>query len=150
VLKGYNYRMEGMQGAVLRVKLPRIEAWTEARREKAAHYDALLAGTSLRIARPVPYGRHVYHCYVVRTPHRDALLSALHARDIQAGIHYPVPVHLQEGYADLGYGVGNFPHAEAAAGEVLSLPLYPEMTYSQVEEVAAAVREELARIEAGV
>jgi dTDP-4-amino-4,6-dideoxygalactose transaminase len=125
---------------MLRVKLRYLEAWTEARRARAAHYDALLADTAVQTPRAVPSGRHVYHVYAVRTGQRDALQQALHAQGIQTGIHYPIPVHLQPAYADLGYGIGAFPHAEAAAREVLSLPLFPELTSEQQERVAAVIR----------
>lgn len=140
-VKGYNYRMDGLQGAILRVKLRYLEGWTEARRAHAARYAELLDGSAVRLLAPSENGRHVYHCFIVRSEKRDELIAALHERKIHAGIHYPIPVHLQEAYADLGYGVGDFPNAEAAANEVLSLPLYPEMTAAQIETVCAAVRE---------
>jgi dTDP-4-amino-4,6-dideoxygalactose transaminase len=88
---------------------------------------------------PMPYARHVYHVYAVRTPRRDALAEALKAADIQYGIHYPIPVHLQRAYRDSRYGEGDFPVAERIAGEVLSLPLYPEMQRSQIERVCEVV-----------
>lgn len=139
-LKGYNYRMEGMQGAILRVKLRHLGKWTEARRAHAARYGKLLEGCGVRLPQVMPYARHVYTVYTIRTSDRDALRAELRQRDIQTGIHYPVPVHLQPAYADLGYGRGTFPVAEQAAAEVLALPIYPEMTGSQLEEVAAALR----------
>lgn len=140
VLKGYNYRMEGIQGAVLRVKLRHLEAWTEARRAHAARYHELLA-SSVVVPQEMPYARHVYHVYAIRARHRDNLHQELNARGIQTGIHYPVPVHLLEAYRDLGYVRGEFPCSEQVAGEVLSLPLFPELTDSQIETVSAAVRE---------
>jgi dTDP-4-amino-4,6-dideoxygalactose transaminase len=140
VLKGYNYRMEGFQGAILRVKLRRLEDWTERRRETAAHYNQQLAGSGIRTPEEMAYARHVYHVYAIRTSERDALQHALHAQDIQTGIHYPIPVHLLPAYADLGYQTGDFPHAEKAALEVLSLPMYAELTEEQVEQVANALR----------
>jgi dTDP-4-amino-4,6-dideoxygalactose transaminase len=140
VLKGYNYRMEGLQGAVLRVKLRHLEAWTEARRAHAARYDALLAGCDVQTPRTMAYARHVYHVYAIRSPERDTLQRALGEQGIQTGIHYPVPVHIQPAYADLGYHPGAFPRAEAAAREVLSLPLYPEMAPEAVEGAARAVK----------
>ena len=88
----------------------------------------------------MPWARHVYHVYTLRTDDRDGLQAALQAEGIQTGIHYPVPVHLQPAYADLGYGRGAFPHSEAAAEQVLSLPLYPELSSQAVAEVAAAVK----------
>ena len=139
VLKGYNYRMEGIQGAVLRVKLRHLEAWTHARRTAAARYDRLFTGSGVRTPEAMPYARHVYHIYAVRTPRRQAWQDALSQQGIQTGIHYPVPVHLLPGYADLGYRVGDFPHAEEAANQVLSLPMFAELTSSQCEQVAHAV-----------
>ena len=141
VLKGYNFRMEGIQGAVLRVKLRRLEAWTEARRTAAAHYDRLLAGSGVATPKAMPYARHVYHIYAIRTGHRQAWQEALLAQGIQTGIHYPTPVHLLPAFADLGYSSGKFPHAERAADEVLSLPMFPELTEAQREEVAGAIKQ---------
>ncbi|WP_298234717.1 DegT/DnrJ/EryC1/StrS aminotransferase family protein [uncultured Azohydromonas sp.] len=141
VLKGYNFRLEGIQGAVLRVKLKYLEGWTEARRTAAARYDSLLAGTGV----PTPYARpdvrHVYHLYAIRTQNRQAWQDALLAQGIQTGIHYPTPVHLLPAFADLGYQAGQFPHSEKAANEVLSLPMFPELTAAQCERVAQAVQE---------
>jgi dTDP-4-amino-4,6-dideoxygalactose transaminase len=139
VLKGFNFRMEGIQGAVLRVKLKHLEAWTEARRAAASHYDRLFAGSSVAAPKAMDYARHVYHIYAVRTSHRQAWQDALLAQGIQSGIHYPTPVHLLPAFADLGYQAGQFPHAEKAASEVLSLPMFPELTQAQCEEVARAV-----------
>jgi dTDP-4-amino-4,6-dideoxygalactose transaminase len=141
VLAGYNYRMEGLQGAVLRVKLRHLEAWTEARRARARRYHDLLADTDLRLPVEASGVRHVYHVYAVRTPERDAVATALAAEGIQTGIHYPIPVHLQPAYADEAWGRGSFPHSERAADEVLSLPLFPEMTEAQQEAVAQALHD---------
>lgn len=141
VLKGYNYRLEGIQGAVLRVKLRHLEAWTEARRAAAARYDRLLADSGVPTPKAMPYARHVYHVYAIRTKHRQAWQKALLDQGIQTGIHYPTPVHLLPAYSDLGYGPGSFPHSEQAAAEVLSLPMFPELTAEQCETVARAVRE---------
>jgi dTDP-4-amino-4,6-dideoxygalactose transaminase len=140
VLKGYNYRMEGIQGAVLRVKLRRLDTWNEARRRHAAAYARLLAGTTVTVPEAKPYAEHVYHVYAVRSPQRNGLQRHLAAREVQTNIHYPRPVHLLQAYADMGYAQGAFPHAERAAGEVLSLPMYPELTETQVGAVAEAVR----------
>ena len=139
VLKGYNYRLEGIQGAVLRIKLRRLEAWTEARRSVAACYDRILAGSGVRTPEAMPYARHVYHIYAIRTAHRQAWQEALQTQGIQTGIHYPIPVHLLPAYADLGYRQGQFPHAEKAAAEVLSLPMFPELSSAQCKTVSAAV-----------
>jgi dTDP-4-amino-4,6-dideoxygalactose transaminase len=141
VLKGFNYRMEGIQGAVLRVKLRYLEDWTEARRRHAALYNALLAASSVKTPIEASYARHVYHVYAIRSPVRDSLQKALNARAIQTGIHYPVPVHRQPAYADLGYQAGDLPVTERAAAELLSLPMFPELGEAQIETVARVVKE---------
>ena len=143
VLKGFNYRMEGMQGAILRVKLRYLEQWTEARRTHARQYTALLAGLP-GVKAPVEAAdrRHVYHIYAVRSADREGLQRMLQADGVHTGLHYPIPVHLQQAHADLGYKAGDFPESEAAAGDVLSLPMYPEMNATQVAQVVAAVRRE--------
>ena len=138
VLKGYNYRMEGIQGAVLRVKLRHLEAWTEARRSAAAHYDRLFAGSGVATPKALEHSRHVYHVYAIRTAERQAWQEGLLAQGVQTGIHYPTPVHLLPAFADLGYTAGEFPHSEQAANEVLSLPMFPELTQAQCEAVAQA------------
>ncbi len=139
VLRGYNYRMEGFQGAVLGVKLKHLDAWTETRRKIVAQYNDLLAHVDVETPSEMPWATHVYHVYTVRSTDRDGLQTALTTEGIQTGIHYPVPVHMQPAYADLGYGPGAFPHSEAAARQVLSLPLYPELSSQAVTQVAAAV-----------
>lgn len=139
-LKGYNYRLEGIQGAVLRVKLKYLEKWTEGRRTAAKHYNQLLAGTSVPTPIEMEYARHVYHVYAIRTKNRSRWQDALAAKGIQTGIHYPIPVHLLPAYSDLGYNSGDFPHAEQAANEVLSLPMFPELTQAQCEEVCEAIK----------
>jgi len=143
VLKGFNYRMEGFQGAILRVKLRHLAAWSEARRERATAYDRLLAGNELVQAPAAPAnGKHVYHVYAVRTNDRAGLMRTLQANGIGTGIHYPIPVHLQEAHADLGYKKGDFPESERAADQVLSLPMFPELAITDVEVVAAAITQE--------
>jgi dTDP-4-amino-4,6-dideoxygalactose transaminase len=139
VLKGYNFRMEGIQGAVLRVKLRYLEDWTEARRAAAARYDELFHGSEVPTPQQMPYARHVYHIYAIRTKQRDAWQEALLREQIHTGIHYPIPVHLLPAYADLGYRAGEFPHSEHAANEVLSLPMYPELTSAQCERVVRSI-----------
>lgn len=137
-LKGYNYRMEGLQGAVLQVKLKHIEAWTESRRRRATEYDARLKGKLPIPTAPAHY-RHVYHVYAVRVPNRDAVQTKLRNAGIATGIHYPVPVHMQPAYTELGYKQGDFPVAEQAGTEFLSLPIFPEMTEKQVDTVCTAL-----------
>ena len=140
VIKGYNYRMDGIQGAILRVKLRHLELWTEARRQNARYYNAMLEGSPVILPVEMPYARHVFHVYAVRTSHRNIVQQALDAQGIQTGIHYPIPVHLQKAYAETGYRLGDFPHAERAANEVLSLPMYAELSNEQIETVSAAIR----------
>jgi dTDP-4-amino-4,6-dideoxygalactose transaminase len=132
---GYNYRMEAIQGAVLKVKMDYIESWTEARRAIASLYDRLLA--KRRCQRPAPPGvsRHVYHVYAILVEHRDQVQRALDLAGIGTGIHYPVPVHLQKAYADLGYEPGDLPVTETLANRFLSLPIYAELQPEQVAEV---------------
>jgi dTDP-4-amino-4,6-dideoxygalactose transaminase len=142
-LKGFNYRMDGVQGAILRVKLRYLTEWTDARRAHAASYRSLLAGSGVELPQEMPYSRHVYHVFAIRTKDRATLQQKLTADGVQSGIHYPIPVHLQEAHADLGYTVGAFPLSEQAANEVLSLPMFPEMTFTQIEAVAAAVRQDV-------
>ncbi len=138
---GLNSRLDEMQAAILRVKLRHLEDWTEARRERAAEYSRLLAGTPLTLPCEADYARHNYHLYVVRSSHRDALQRHLEARGVGTLIHYPIPVHLQPAYAGLGYGPGDFPNAERACDEVLSLPMYPELPLEHVQRVAEAISE---------
>ena len=110
------------------------------RREHATRYDYLLAGSKYCTPVEASYARHVYHVYAIRSANRDRLQSTLHRHGVQTGVHYPIPVHLQRAYADLQYGPGSFPHAEAAAREVLSLPMFPELTEVQQDDVAAALQ----------
>ena len=138
-MKGYNYRLEELQAAVLRVKLRHLEEWTGRRRQHAYQYNRLLDGAGIETPEEMPGVRHVYHLYVLRSTQRDALQAHLAARGIGTGIHYPLPVHLQEGYRDLRYTEGDFPVAEACARSLLSLPMYPELTESQIEEIAEVV-----------
>lgn len=138
-LRGFNYRMGGFQGAILRVKLRHLERWTERRRAIAQSYNQLLRDMNIEIPREMPWARHVYHVYSVRSKERDALQAALQAEGIQTAIHYALPAHLQPAYADLGYSKGSLPESEKAANEVLALPVYPELTDAQVRLVAQAL-----------
>jgi dTDP-4-amino-4,6-dideoxygalactose transaminase len=149
VVQGYNYRMEGFQGAILRVKLRHLEKWTEARRALAGKYDKLLAGCGLNLPAEMPDDRHVYHLYTLRADDRDSLQSTLLTEGIQTAIHYAVPAHLQPAYSNLGYGRGSFPNAEAAADQVLSLPLYPELSEENLIRVARSVQKAASRKKEG-
>jgi dTDP-4-amino-4,6-dideoxygalactose transaminase len=139
VVAAFNARMQGLQGAILRVKLRHLEDWTESRRRHAARYNTLLKDSGLGLPEEMPYARHVYHLYTVRVRERAAVRASLEAAGIQTGLHYPAPVHLQPAYADLGYRAGQFPVAERAAGEVLSLPMFPELTNDQIATIAEAL-----------
>jgi dTDP-4-amino-4,6-dideoxygalactose transaminase len=138
---GMNSRLDELQAAVLRVKLAKLAAWTDRRRSLAALYGRELAGLPLQLPVEKPYARAVYHLYVVRHPRRDALAAFLKGRGVATLIHYPIPLHRQPAFASLGAGERRFPVAETAAREILSLPLYPEMTDEQAQHVAASVRE---------
>jgi len=139
VLRGFNYRMEGFQGAILRVKLRHLEIWTETRRAIAYKYHELLADSELELPLELPGTRHVYHVYTIRTADRESLRAGLEKLGIQTAIHYAIPAHLQPAYADLGYDKGSLPQSESAAEQVLSLPIYPELAEDAVRLVAEAV-----------
>lgn len=141
VVKGFNLRLEGLQGAILRVKLRHLQRWTDRRRTIASRYRERLADADLTLPFVRPDVRHVYHVFTIRSRERDRLRAALHERGVATGVHYPVPVHLMPAYEDLGYARGRFPNAERASAEVLALPIYPELTDAQCETVAQAVRE---------
>lgn len=138
---GFNYRMSGFQGAILRVKLRHLEQWTEARRQHAAFYNQQLSGSGVALPTEMDYARHVYHLYVIRSERRDALQKALDEKKIYTGIHYPIPVHMQKAHADLGYQQGDFPLTEKAADEILSLPMFAELLEDEIMLVCDAIKE---------
>ena len=142
---GGNFRLDALQAAVLRVKAPHLAAWTEFRRRNAARYDELFRSAGLDEILTLPYEPpnryHIYNQYVIRAPRRDALRAHLEACGIGTEIYYPVPFHLQECFASLGYRRGDFPEAEAAAGEVLALPIYSELTVDQQGAVVDRIAE---------
>ncbi len=135
---GWNERMDGLQGAVLDVKLPKLDTWNESRRAHAARYRELLPKNIQTIA-DSPGSTSAMHLFVIRSPNRDALQERLQSRGIQTGIHYPVPIHLQPAYRDRGWKQGDFPVAEMLAKEILSLPMFPELTDAQIKEVCEAI-----------
>lgn len=137
---GYNSRLDEIQAAILRVKLRYLEEWGVQRSRVAARYDVLLAGSPVTTPYVAPGMKHVYHQYTIRVPSRDELRIFLSDQGIGSMIYYPVPLHRQEMYADLDLGEGSLPESELAAKEVLSLPIYPEMSDEQIEHVADAVR----------
>jgi dTDP-4-amino-4,6-dideoxygalactose transaminase len=138
---GFNYRMEGIQGAVLGVKLPHLQKWTNERRRVAHRYHELLKDTPLQLPREAAGCESAYHLYVVRHPQRDKLKEYLDANGVGCALHYPLPLHLQKCYASLGHKPGDFPLAEKAARECLSLPIYPELTDAQIQRVAEVIKE---------
>jgi dTDP-4-amino-4,6-dideoxygalactose transaminase len=138
---GYNYRMEGFQGAVLGVKLKHLAEWTKKRRTIAGTYNDLLADTPLQLPREASWCESARHVYVVRHPRRDELKKFLEANGVGCALHYPLPLHLQKCYASLGHKAGDFPVAEKAARECLSLPMYPELTDKQVQRVADVIKQ---------
>jgi dTDP-4-amino-4,6-dideoxygalactose transaminase len=138
-LKGFNYRLPSIQAAVLRVKLRRLEQWTEARRDRAAEYDGWLENSGVTRPQARGDGRHVYCLYTIRAADRDALQRGLEAAGIQTAVHYPLPIHLMPAYAEPRYKAGDFPVAEACAKTVLSLPLHAHLSPREAEEVAQRV-----------
>jgi dTDP-4-amino-4,6-dideoxygalactose transaminase len=138
---GYNYRMEGIQGAVLGIKLKHLDTWTRERRRVAHRYHELLAGTPLQLPLEASYAESAWHLYVIRDPRRDELKKHLEANQVGCALHYPLPLHLQKAYAHLGHKAGDFPVAEKAARECLSLPIYPELTDCQIQHVANVIHD---------
>ena len=140
-IEGYNGRLDAMQAGILSVKLRHLPVWTAQRRECATRYGRLLqALPEIKLPEELPYGRAVYHLYVVRVPDRDALQRALTQAGIGTGVHYPTPLHLQKAYTWLEYAPGDLPVAERVATEVLSLPMYPQLTFEQQDRVVEALR----------
>lgn len=139
-LVGVNSRLDALQAAILRAKLPHLDAWSEGRSNVASRYDQVLAGLGLGLPKRVAGGRHIFHQYVVRSRARDRIQAALKEAAIGCEVYYPLPLHLQECFANLGYRRGDLPHSEAAALESLALPMYPELSQAQQERVAAVIR----------
>jgi dTDP-4-amino-4,6-dideoxygalactose transaminase len=146
ILVGYNFRLDALQAAVLDVKLKHLADWNRARRQRAAVYDRLLAGLPIQLPTVRPDRDHVFHVYVIRVARRDDLARYLKARGIETIVHYPIPLHLQPAYRSLGYSRGDLPVTERLVDEILSLPMYPELTVAQQEEIAAGVRDFLAGV----
>jgi dTDP-4-amino-4,6-dideoxygalactose transaminase len=138
---GFNYRMEGFQGAVLGVKLPHLQKWTQERRRVAKRYTELLADTPLRLPREAAYAESAWHLYTVRHPKRDELKKHLDENGVGCAVHYPIPLHLQKAYAYLGHKAGDFPVAEKISRECLCLPMYPELTDKQILRVAEVIKD---------
>jgi dTDP-4-amino-4,6-dideoxygalactose transaminase len=139
LMEGYGERIDALQAAILSVKLRYLEDWNVARRRHAQHYRVLLAGLDVELPVEKENTQHVYHLFVVRVAQRDAVLEKLKAQGVEAGVHYPIPLHLQPAYQYLGYEKGDFPATEKVAGTVLSLPMYPELADAQIEYVVEAL-----------
>lgn len=138
---GWNARMDGFQGAVLSVKLKYLDQWNESRRKNAQLYSELLAGVDGIITpQEAGYAKHVYHLYVIRTQNRDVFIATLAEKGVFCGIHYPVPLHLQDAYSSLGYKKGDFPVAEKCCEQLVSLPMFPELTSEQIEYVVEKIK----------
>ena len=140
-VKGFNHRLDTMQAAVLLVKLPHLDGWNAERRRAAAAYADLLAGLPLVTPTTAGYAEHIFHLYVVRVDNREALMDYLKERGIASGLHYPIPIHLQPAYSELGYKPGDFPITEAYAETILSLPIFPELDDDKVAYVAGAIHD---------
>jgi len=140
LMRGLNSRLDEIQAAILRVKLRHLDDWNKRRREHAKLYTAMLQETDVVCPMEKDYAKHVYHLYVVRSRKRDQLQRYLEKKHITTLIHYPIPVHLQKAYEDLGWKQGTLPRTEQAADEILSLPIYPELTKEQIERVTDSVR----------
>ncbi len=144
-IRGFNSRLDEMQAAILRVKLRHLDAWNGARRERASWYGELLRGSKVVTPLEMPYGEHVYHLYVVRTLERDRLQERLATAGVGTMVHYPIVTHLQEAYRDLGQEAGSCPVAEAYASQIVSLPMYAELTEENVRQVCRAIGEAAGR-----
>jgi len=146
LVEGYNSRLDEIQAAILRVKLKRLDEWNKLRRKNASIYNGLLENVD-EVVTPLEaeYAKHVYHLYVIRTHERDELQEWLKSKGIFTGLHYPVPLHLQKAYEYLGYKEGDFPVAEECAKQILSLPMFPELTRGQIEKVVSEIKTFFAR-----
>jgi dTDP-4-amino-4,6-dideoxygalactose transaminase len=139
-LLGWNGRLDELQAAVLRVKLSHLDSWNDQRRDNASFYQDVLSELDIITPVEVPDNHHVFHLYVIRSPHRDALRSYLGERGIGTGIHYPIPIHLQSVFENLDYPPGSLPITEEVTGEILSLPMYAELTHKQINHVGEEIR----------
>ncbi|GAG80500.1 unnamed protein product, partial [marine sediment metagenome] len=138
-VKGYNHRLDNLQAAILRVKLNYLDEWNTARRQHAQQYNELFAGTSVITPSTPEYAAPVYHLYIVRVEDRVGLQEYLTERKVFTGIHYPIPIHLQQAYKDLGYQRGDFPITERYADQIVSLPMYAELTPEMIDYTVNSV-----------
>jgi dTDP-4-amino-4,6-dideoxygalactose transaminase len=139
-IEGYNYRLDAIQAAILRVKLKHLDEWTEKRRRNAKLYNQLLKGSKVKTPLEMEYAKHVYHLYVIRADNRDKLNLRLKENGIGAAIHYPLPLHLQEAYKYLGYKKGDFSVSEACSESLLSLPMFPELTEDEIKKIVEVIK----------
>ena len=140
-IEGYNGRLDALQAGILHVKLRRLKAWNELRRERAAEYSRLLANCdAIRLPWEPSWSRSVYHLYVIRTSDRDGMMQHLKEAGIGSAIHYPVPLHMQRAYASMNYSIGDFPVTESCATEIVSLPMYPQLSLEDLEKVVREVQ----------
>ena len=138
---GYNYRLEEMQAAILRVKLRHLDKWIDMRRKNALIYNEKLKNIDVIMPVEKDYNKHVYHLYVIRVKNRQKLIEHLNSKGIQTGIHYPTPIHLQEAYKDLNYKKGSFPISEKCEDEIISLPMFPELKEEEISFVARSIKD---------
>lgn len=138
---GLNMRMEGLQGGILSVKLEHLDRWNDQRRQAATLYNEALAGTDVTVPKEMPYARHIFHLYVIQANNRDGLRQQLSDCGIECGLHYPIPLHLQQAYHSLGYRQGDFPVTEKITGRILSLPMYPGLSATAIDQVASELLE---------
>jgi dTDP-4-amino-4,6-dideoxygalactose transaminase len=141
IVKGFNHRLDTLQAAVLNVKLPHLDAWNAGRRQAAASYDKKLAGLPVIAPKTCPEAEPVYHLYVVRAKDRNGLAAHLNKNGISTGIHYPIPIHLQPAFQDLGYKMGDFPVTERVVDEILSLPMYAELDEEKIQFVVEKIKD---------
>lgn len=140
-LPGFNFRLEGLQGGFLTVKLPHLDGWNNERRQIASFYNEKLRDANLTLPVEMPYGKHVYHLYILQLDNRDEVKQQLAEKRIDTGLHYPVPLHLQDAYRDLGYKKGDFPVSERLSQNILSLPMYPGLSIEAAEYVVSTLAE---------
>ena len=140
-LPGFNFRLEGLQGGFLAVKLPHLDTWNNERRQIATFYNEKLRDANLTLPVEMPYGKHVHHLYIIQTDNRDEVKQQLAEKGIDTGLHYPVPLHLQDAYRDLGYKKGDFPVSERLSQHILSLPMYPGLSIEAAEYVVSTLAE---------
>jgi len=144
-MKGRNSRLDEIQAAILRVKLKHITRWNESRHQKAAIYNEFFLKSGLRDKINIPeideQVKHVFHLYVIRAKQRDELFNFLMSKEISTGVHYPLPLHLQEVYKDRGYAPGDFPNAELVSKKVMSLPIYPELSKDNISYIVSSIGE---------